>query len=308
MVIVHIAGGTAWWGLSNLTKAIIVILFGIFSFDLMSLIVKLFSNRYDILQISVLRNLFGFIPPLAVVFFSIGFSKRALRTSRKEFYLSVSRAISICFAQVCFYTALAKIEFAIAITLAFVGPFFVTALSIPVLGLKVGVWRWGAILLGFVGVLMVMRPGFSGFSIFYLCPVGAALGYAVSSILVRLYYSTTDSGIIQLHTQIYTLIFSLLIMYTFIDPVPIQSLFDGALFLASGLFGGIGVLCLIACYRMTEPSQIAPFEYFSIPISFFLGWYFFSEAPLDRLFPGVFIIISSGLVIIWRENYNKKIK
>ena len=293
--------------MSNLTKATILILFGILSFDLMSLIVKVFSNRYDILQISVLRNLFGFIPPLAIVFISIGFTKSSLVISRIEFGLSILRAVSICFAQFCFYTAIAKIEFALAITLAFVGPFFVTALSIPVLGLKVGVWRWSAILLGFIGVLMVMRPGFGSFSIFYLFPVGAALGYAVSSILVRLYRSSTDSGVIQLHTQIYTFIFSLIIMLTFIDPVPIQSLIDGGLFLAIGLFGGIGVLCLITCYRLAEPSQIAPFEYFSIPISFFLGWAFFSEAPIEKLFPGVFIIIFSGLIITWRENYQRKL-
>ncbi len=273
----------------------------------MSLIVKLFSNKYDILQISFLRNLFGFIPPLLIVFFSIGFNKQSLRISRKEFGLSVFRAVSICFAQVCFYTALAKIEFAVAITLAFVGPFFVTALSIPVLGLKVGLWRWSAIFLGFIGVLMIMRPGFGDFSIFYLFSVGAALGYAVSSITVRLYLSSTDTGVIQLHTQIYTFIFSFIIMLTFIKPVPIQSLFDGGLFLAIGVFGGIGVLCLITCYRLTEPSQIAPFEYFSIPISLFLGWFFFSEAPIEKLFPGVFIVIISGLIIIWRENYRAKI-
>ena len=272
----------------------------------MSLIIKLFSNRYHILQISVLRNFFGFIPPLAIVWFSSGLTKEVLKISRKEFGLSVLRAVSICFAQVCFYTALANIEFAIAITLAFVGPFFVTALSIPVLGLRVGVWRWGAILVGFIGVLMVMRPGVSGFSIFYFCPIGAALGYAVSSILVRLYQSTTETGVIQLHTQIYTLILSVIIMLIFIEPIPVQSLLDGGLFLAIGLFGGIGVLCLITCYRLIEPSQIAPFEYFSIPISFLLGWYFFSEAPIEKLFPGVLIIILAGLIIIWRENIQSK--
>ena len=74
-----------------------------------------------------------------------------------------------------------------------------------------------------------------------------------------------------------------------------------------GLFGGIGVLCLIACYRLIEPSQIAPFEYFSIPISFLLGWYFFYEAPFAKLFPGVLIIILAGLIIIWRENIQTKV-
>ena len=94
-------------------------------------------------------------------------------------------------------------------------------------------------------------------------------------------------------------------MYSLIEPVPLRYSSDVWLFLAIGIFGGIGVLCLIACYRMVEPSQITPFEYFSIPISFFLGWYFFGEAPLEKLFPGVLVIILSGLIIIWRENYQK---
>ena len=291
--------------LSNLTKAIIVILFGILSFDLMSLIIKFFSDRYHILQIAVFRNFFGFIPPLLVVLLSKKINKIFLHIGKRESALCLLRALSICFAQVCFYSALARIEFAIAITLAFVGPFFVTALSIPVLGLKVGLWRWGAILIGFLGVVWVMRPGFSDFSISYLFPVGAAFGYAVSSIVVRLFSEKIDSSIIQLHTQLYTLIISLILVYSLIEPVPVRYSSDVWLFLAIGIFGGIGVLCLIACYRMVEPSQITPFEYFSIPISFFLGWYFFGEAPLEKLFPGVLVIIISGLIIIWRENYQK---
>ena len=173
--------------------------------------------------------------------------------------------------------------------------------------LESGLWRWSAIFLGFIGVLMIMRPGFGDFSIFYLFPVGVPLGYAVSSIMVRLYLSSTDTGVIQLHTQIYTFIFSFIIMLILLNRSH-PKLFDGGLFLAVGIFGGIGVLCLITCYRLTEPSQIAPFEYFSIPISFLLGWLFFSEAPIEKLFPGVFIIIVSGLIIIWRENYQAKSK
>ena len=82
---------------------------------------------------------------------------------------------------------------------------------------------------------------------------------------------------------------------------PILSLKDGFYIFAMGIIGGIGVICLITAYRMTDPSIIAPFEYFGIPFSIILGWIFFYELPISRLFPGVFLIIGAGAIIIWRE-------
>ena len=68
-----------------------------------------------------------------------------------------------------------------------------------------------------------------------------------------------------------------------------------------GALGGSGVLCLIVSFRMTEPSNLAPFNYFGIPFAFVLGWLFFGEAPVGRLFPGVLLILAGGLLIVWRE-------
>jgi drug/metabolite transporter (DMT)-like permease len=68
-----------------------------------------------------------------------------------------------------------------------------------------------------------------------------------------------------------------------------------------GMFGGTAVLCLVVAYRMTEPSNLAPFSYFGIPMALLLGWVFFDEAPLDDLFPGALLIVAGGLMIVWRE-------
>jgi len=73
------------------------------------------------------------------------------------------------------------------------------------------------------------------------------------------------------------------------------------MFASVGICGGVGVLCLVSSYRLAEPGQLAPFEYFGIPISFVLGYLVFAEAPFDQLIPGVFIIIGAGLIIVWRE-------
>ena len=227
----------------------------------------------------------------------------ALKTpfNRQEWMICALRGGSVSLAQLCLFTAYSKLEFATVATLAFSGPFFVTALSVPLLGAVVGFWRWSAVILGFCGVVMIMQPGASIFSLFSVLPVLAALCYAISSTLVKIFSVDRLSGVIQFRSQIFAAGFSLLLWLGFGEMVPIASAFDLGLFLALGLLGGAGVLGLVVAYRMSQPSLLAPFEYFGIPFSMFLGWWFFAEAPLDRLFPGVLAIIAGGLLIIWRQ-------
>ena len=148
---------------------------------------------------------------------------------------------------------------------------------------------------------MIMQPGASIFSLFSVLPVLAAFCYAMSSTLVKIFSVDRLSGVIQFRSQIFSAGFSLLLWPIFGEMVPIASAFDLGLFLVLGLLGGAGVLGLVVAYRMSQPSLLAPFEYFGIPFSLFLGWWFFAEAPLDRLFPGVLAIIAGGLLIIWRQ-------
>lgn len=82
---------------------------------------------------------------------------------------------------------------------------------------------------------------------------------------------------------------------------PIGSINDLYLFALMGFCGGVGVLCLVISYRLADPSSVSVFEYFGIPVSFVLGWLFFTEAPFSTLFPGVLLIIGAGLLIIFRE-------
>jgi len=287
--------------LPPLYRAIAIILFGILAFDLMGVVVRLLSDEFSIYQISTMRNLFGTIP--ALVFVLISRSARdvfSIMTPRL-FLLTVFRALSVNMAQICYYTALSYIAFAPATTLAFAGPLFITALSVPVLGHKVGFWRWSAVIIGFLGVMLIMRPGGDAFTIYAILPVVAAMGYALSSITVRLFPEEISSSAIQFVTQIVTTIFSVILLYALSTPLPITTGHDWLMFLSVGVCGGVGVLCLVSSYRLAEPGQLAPFEYFGIPISFVLGYLAFSEAPFGQLIPGVFIIIGAGLIIVWRE-------
>ena len=267
----------------------------------MGVAVRMLTADYSIFQISFTRNFFGFLPILLLLAYSKQFGALKTPFSRKEWSICAVRGGSVSLAQLCLFMAYSKLEFATVATLAFSGPFFVTGLSVPLLGAVVGFWRWSAVILGFCGVVMIMQPGASIFSLFSILPVLAALFYAMSSTLVKIFSVDRLSGVIQLRSQIFTAGFSLLLWVSFGEMIPIASAFDLGLFVALGLLGGAGVLGLVVAYRMSQPSLLAPFEYFGIPFSMFLGWWFFAEAPLDRLFPGVLAIIGGGFIIIWRQ-------
>ena len=283
-------------------KAIAIILLGITAFDFMGVAVRTLGSNYSILQISVLRNLFGIIP--ALILLSLGPGISALKQLKTFSYwkITVFRGAVVLLAQFCFYTSLTKIEFATASALGFTSPLFITMLSIPILGHKVGFFRIFAVCFGFFGVLAIFQPFDESFSYWLFLPVVAGFCYALSSILVRLFSDEVHSGSIQIGQQLVTCSIGAVILIFTGEFNQIDNSFDILVFILMGLCGGIGVLSLVISYRLVAPSILAPFEYFGIPISFILGWLFFSEAPFDILFPGVLFIIFAGLFIIYRES------
>ena len=278
-----------------------VLLFGICAFDMMGILVRMLGGAYPILQIAVLRNLFGVLPALFLLWHARQLYNLAMLLNRQGLLITVTRSASVAIAQFCFYNALTRIEFATATALAFCGPMFLTALSVPILGHKVGIWRWSAILIGLAGVLTILQPFRDGFVPAMILPVMAAFFYAVSSILVRLFPADVPSAAIQFSQQIVTFVIMLVAMFLFQQPVSVVTISDTLLFVLVGIFGGTGVMCLVIAYRLADPGSVSPFEYFGIPISFCLGWLFFREAPFDDLFPGILLIVMAGITIIARE-------
>ena len=289
------------FGISSLSRAILILLVGVAAFDAMGVIVRMLGGTYPILQISVLRNLFGVIPAMIILLAGPGLATLFQLRSGRHWLLIFLRAASVLMAQMSFYFALTKIEFATASALGFTTPFFIALLSIPVLGHMVGPVRMAAILIGFAGVVTILKPFSDGFTIWMLLPVFAAFFYALSSILVRLFPAEIPSATIQIGQQAITCLMGLVLLLTIETPVAIASLHDAGLFVLMGVFGGIGVMGLVVSYRMVEPSSLAPFEYFGIPVSFVLGYIFFQEAPFGTLFPGVLFIVGAGILIILRE-------
>ena len=290
----------------NLLLAITVILIGILAFDMMGILVRMLGGSYPVLQIAALRNLFGVIPSLLLLWHARQLSSLP-NLNRSRFHLiNLVRATSVVMAQFCFYTALTKIEFATAAALGFSGPIFITALSVPLLGHHIGRWRWGAVFVGFIGVVTILSPFDDGFSGNMVLPVMAAFCYAVSSILVRFYPPDMPSATIQFGHQVATCLLASLALLLFVDPQPITGVADAGLFVIMGALGGIGVLSLAISYRLADPSSVSPFEYFGIPVSFALGWLFFAEAPFGDLFPGIVFIVGAGIMIMLRERRRAK--
>ena len=293
---------------SSLQKAIIYMLIGVFLLDIMGIIIKSMDNKYSVMQYAVARNFFGLFPLIVYLIISYDFRIKKNTFNIRHKLISVTRGLSIVFAQGCFYLSIMNLEYATAATLVFSTPIFLTALSVPILGNVVGYWRWSAVLLGFLGIVIIIRPGSEIFSIYALLPLGAAFGYALSSVLVKLFPKEVHTTNIQLYTQLTTLIAAIIICGFTLSFSYISSFYDLFLLAIIGFTGGTGVIFLIWGYRLVEPSLIAPFEYFGLPIAFALGWVFFSEWPFDKLFPGILGIVGGGLIIVWREGIKSREK
>lgn len=293
--------------MSDFTKAVIALTCAIFLFDVQGAIIKYMGDDYPVQQLALFRNLFGLIPSLLVLYFSSEWHSSGRPLIINRWRLALLRGGFVAVAQFCFYYSLTIMEFATATTLAFCGPLFITLLSIPVLGHRVGGLQWLAVAVGFSGVLLVLRPGTELFTLLALLPVGAAFFYALSSVCVRLFDAHIPSATINLYASLGALIGSSLLLMTTSDYLPVDAKSWLGL-IAMGIVGGFAVLLLITAYRLSEPGNLSPFEYFGIPFSFLIGWIIFAESPFARLFPGVLLIIGGGLLIVWRERLSARKK
>lgn len=282
-------------------KAVFMVLMGIFLLNVEGAIIKHLGARYTAPQLSAFRNLFGLIPAILMLLASRNWHVAGRPLVIRQWKLAFVRGGFVAIGQVFFYLSLIHLELATAYTIAFAGPLFVTALSAPVLGDRVGMWRWLAVFIGFAGILLVMRPGSDVFTLYALLPLGAALGYSCASVSVRLIDTGVPTATINLYSHMGALIGATALVAATNGYVPVASTTDWLWIFTLGIVGGGAILCLNSAYRRTQPSNLSPFEYFGIPYSFLLGWFFFAEAPFEKLFPGVVLIVGGGFLIIWRE-------
>lgn len=286
--------------------AIALSLLALVLFDFMGLIIKYLSPRYGAAELSAFRNAFGLIPSGIALWSSPGWHAGGRRMVIRQWPLGCLRGLFITFAQFLFYYSLGRLAFATATTITYSNALFTTALAVPILGERVGLIRWAAVLVGFAGVLWVVKPGGDSFTLVALAPLGAAFLYALAGVTSRLMDIEVPSPLVNLYSSGVAMAGSvLLVLFTggfggFARPS------DLIWIAAMGGFGGTAVLCMVVSYRMTEQSNLAPFSYFGIPFAFVFGWLFYREAPWADLFPGALLIAAGGLMVVWRERLMRR--
>lgn len=285
----------------SLLAAVGAVLLAILLYDAMGAIVKHLRPSYPAEQLALLRNLFGLLPSLAI----LAGSRRWIEAGRplliRQWRLALLRGVIAVAAQMGFYVAVLHMAFATAAVILYAGPLFVTALSVPLLGHRVGPARWAAVSIGFAGVLMVIRPTADSFSWYAVLPLAAALGYAGISVTAQRFDRRVPTALINLYHSLASSLAAALLVAVTGGFLPIVGLTDWLWIAAMGAAGSTAAYCLIAAYRLADPSSLSPFEYFGIPFSYVIGWLFFAETPYERLMPGVFLIAGGGLFILWRE-------
>ena len=290
---------------TQVLRAIFILILAVLSFDVMAICVRLLQPAYSAAELSAYRNVLGVIPSLIVMSYmgQLQFKRSALRLP--QWRLALLRGCFIAVAQLSFYGALGLMELATVSALAQTNGLFVVLLSIAVLGEKVGKWRWGALMLGFAGAMLILKPGSDAFSVQALLPIVAALFYGLSMVTIQLFDKESPNALIYLYASTASALASILFVFFFEGFSPLPDLRDAAVIFVMSIAGGCGVLLMMLAYRSAPPSALAPFQYFSILSAFFFGWAIFGELPIEDLFPGTLFIIGAGAIIIWRENFAK---
>ena len=255
---------------------------------------KYLSVDLPVLQIVWARYFFTVVITLS--FIIIFFRKQLVWTSKPK--LQLFRGLILLCANMLFFYAISIISLTKALTLAFVAPLIVTALSPFILGEIVGYRRWLAVIIGFIGSLIVIRPGLIEFNVATLAALGTGFFYGIYLIITRKLH-TADSPLLTLLITgvVGAIILSAYMPFSWIEPNPNQWLFMFCI----GLCASVGHFFLILSLKYAAASKLAPFSYFEIVTNVIIGYYFFSDFPDIWTWVGLLIIINSGIYISIRE-------
>ena len=261
---------------------------------------KYLSSDLPVLQITWARYFFTVAFTFPIMFF---FYRKQLKWSDKP-KLQIIRGLILLIANICFFYSISVISLAKALTLAFVAPLIVTAFSPMFLGEKVGFRRWSAVVIGFVGSLVVIRPGFVEINLASLAALGTGIMYGFYLIITRK-LSTSDNPLLTLLLTgiVGAVIITSVMPFVWVKP----TLNQWSMMAAIGVFACIGHLFLILSLKYADASKLAPFSYFEIITNIIIGYYFFSDFPDNWTFLGLFIIVLSGIYISRRESTVKNL-
>lgn len=264
-------------------------------FPFMNAAAKLLAPDYPLIQI-IWARLVGHLA-LAIVLFLPVRGLRLFASTRP--WLQVGRSLVQFFSNATFVVGLVYVPLATASAIGFCAPFVVTALSVPFLHERVGWRRWSAVIVGFIGVLFIIRPGAPGELWAMLMILLSTLFYAIYQVLTRMVapYDDAITSILWM-PLLGAIVLSLVMPYYFVMPA---SLFDWLLFLSIGGIGGISHYMLVWAFRQVQVSVLAPLAYMELLTVVALGYAVFDNLPDPLTWFGLAIIVACGLYIGYRE-------
>ncbi len=275
----------------------------VFLFSSMDAVIKWASADYPTGQIVFFRNFLAFVP-IYLFLWRTG-TPMPLRTSRIGGHLV--RGLFGVTSMSLFFLALGLLPLADAMALGMSGPIFLTALSVPLLTERVGLRRWSAVIVGFIGVLVMVRPGSGVFQPAAMTALGGAFFYALAMVSIRhlsrsepattiVFYFTLSAAIVGLMTWPLAAVAP-----AWLDPWVAPDVEGWALLIGIGLIGGTAQLTMTYAFKMAPVAVIAPFEYGAIVIGVSYGLAIWNEVPDRYIVLGAAIVIASGLYILYRE-------
>jgi drug/metabolite transporter (DMT)-like permease len=298
---------------NNNPKGILLILSGMALFSIQDSLIKYIFEESALYELYFGRTLTALI--LLFVFLKVKSEKLVFKT----YYplLTCCRVICFFFGFSFFYISLTYMSLAMANALFFSSPFFISILAIIFLGEKVGIRRWLAILVGFIGVYIVLNPDFEDFNYMKLAPVACALCYAISMTITKI-TSDKDNVYSQMfHLYIGAIGISILFFIftgkgqfnTFSDPTfqfITREWFTNPTYawpyiVAMGFVAAVSFYCVFSAYSVASPSVVSLFEYSLIIWAIIIGYVLFNDVPTIRTFVGVALIIGAGVYIYLRE-------
>lgn len=259
--------------------------------------IKWLTAEVAVLQVLFLRSLFGLVFLSASTIFSG--ERIALKVDRPWLLLTRTAINILCW--VLFFYGLKYLPLATAVALFFSFPLFLAIVSIPLLGETVGMRRVVAIIVGFIGVLLITNPT-AGLSVPALLMLGAAFGWAIAASLTRILGEKENTSTLLFYTLVGFVVILLVPQYWVWDALEPD---EYLLVTGVAFFGVIAQFAVTKAYTIASPSLIAPFEYTALIWSAVLGYLLWKDIPDTYAIAGAILIIGSGVYIIHRETLNR---
>jgi len=268
------------------------------AFSIMDVIVK-WSDAYPVGQVLFFRGFCGIIPILFIIpkerYLDFYKTDRAI--------LHLMRCLAGLVALISIFIALRNLPLATVVSITFAAPIFTTIFSIFLLNEKVGFYRWMAVLVGFVGIIVISEPGFSSLNFYYIYPIIFCLGLSYVAITIRKLSATEPVWLISLFFSFSIMILS---FFTFYQDWIMPSFTDLFLLAMIGILGGLANLWLSQSYKFSEVSLVTPLKYLALVFAIIFGYFIWNEVPSNKTLMGSLMVILSSLIIFRREIVLKK--